>query len=252
MLVSDLMSSPVHGAFPGDTVSHARNLMIRHRISRILILDDGRATGIITKKDIGFRLRRKDPGWRFRQIDNELLREVMSSDLVSVSPDTGVRDALMIMMTHKISGVPVIDQGMVLGMFTRTDLLRSTLVQSLDLPVREKMHEPVLVAPGHSSVHVVDLIRNGAAAVVVADDSGLAGIITETDLAFYEEQPDTAGSGTAAGMMRSSVPSLPDTARTGEAVASMQKNACQSVIITGETGIVGIITRDDIIREVAL
>lgn len=252
MLVSDLMSAPVRAAKPNDTVSYARNLMLKHRISRILIVDDGRAKGIVTKKDIGFRLRKKDPDWRFRLIDNEPLSRVMSGDIVSLSPDSSIRDALMIMLTHRISGAPVVDQGMVLGILTRTDVLRSHLVRELDLPVRDLMHEPVLVTVGHSSAHVVDAIKKGAGALVVVDDGSPVGIITDTDLAFFEDRPENAGSGTAAGLMRSIIPSLPETARTGDAVAIMQKNACTCVIVTGETGIMGIITRDDIIREVVL
>ncbi|MDX8549298.1 CBS domain-containing protein [Methanospirillum sp. J.3.6.1-F.2.7.3] len=250
MLVSDLMSTPVHAAKPNDTVSYARNQMLRHKISRILVIEDGRALGIITKKDIGFRLRRNNPQWRHRQIDNEPLIRVMSTDLVRLSPDSSIRDALLLLLAHQISGAPVIDQGMVLGILTRTDILRSKIVDKLDIPVTELMHEPVQVTPQHSHGHVVDLIKNGAEAVIVVDDGGAVGIITDTDLAFYEDHPDTAGSGTAAGIMRSSILSLPETARTREAVAVMLETACQSVIISGENGVKGIITRDDIIREV--
>ena len=251
MLVSDLMSTPVHAAKPGDTVSYARNLMLRHKISRVLVAEDGRAKGIITKKDIGFRLRRNDPDWRHRSIDNALLSQVMTTSLVSLSPDSSIRDALLLLVSHNISGAPVIDQGMVLGILTRTDILRSDLVEKLDIPVSSIMREPVQVSPDHSSVHVVDLIKKGAEAVIVVDDGGAIGIITESDLAFYEDLPESAESGTAAGMMRQTIPSLPETARTREAVTVMLQAACQSVIITGMNGIKGIITRDDIIREVA-
>lgn len=252
MLVSDLMTAPVHAAKPYDTVSYARNLMLKHRISRILIVDDGRALGIVTKKDIGYRLRKNDPDWRFRLIDNEPLNRVMSGDIVSLSPDSSIRDALLLMITHNISGAPVIDLGIILGILTRTDVLRSQIVRELDVPVRELMHKPVVVTSSHSSAHVVDLMKKGEGAVIVVDDGSPVGIITDTDLAFYEERPDHAGSGTASGIMRSIIPSLPETARTGDAVALMQKNACTCVIVTGETGIIGIITRDDIIREVVL
>ena len=252
MLVSDLMSTPVHAAKLDDTVSHARHLMLKHKISRILVVDEGRVRGIVTRKDIGFRLRKRDPDWRFRLIENELLCGVMTGDLISLSPDSSIRDALLLMITHHISGAPVIDQGLVLGMLTRTDALHSPFIRDFDLPVRELMHEPVQVTPDHSSVHIVDLIRNGAGAIVVVDDGRPVGIITDTDLAFYEDRPDNAGSGTAAGIMRSIMPSLPETARTGDAVSFMLKNACQCVTISGETGIKGIITRDDIIREVVL
>ena len=251
MLVSDLMSAPVRGAQPHDTVSHARNLMIRHRISRVLIIDEGRALGIITKKDIGFSLRRNDPPWRYRDKDNVLLMKVMSKDLVVISPDSSARDALLMMVTHKISGVPVIDQGMVLGIITRTDLLESRLVKELNAPVQDLMHDPVVITKKHSAVHAVDLIRKGACAVVVVDESGPAGIISDTDLAFYEEPSDLSGLVTAADVMRPFVPVLSETAKTTDAVELMQKNNCQCVIIADENCIKGIITRDDIIREVA-
>lgn len=250
MLVSDLMSTPVYAARPDDTVSYVRNLMLKHRISRVLVVEEGRARGIVTKKDIGFRLRKNEPDWRFRQIDNEPLSRVMNSDLVSLSPDSSIRDALLLLVSHRISGAPVIDQGMVLGILTRTDLLRSPLVEELDIPVSDIMREPVMVSPDHSPACVVDLMKKGAGAVIVVDDGGAVGIITDSDLAFYEDHPDNAGSGTAAGLMRSVIPSLPETAGTREAVAVMLDTACQSVIISGENGIKGIITRDDIIREV--
>jgi len=226
--------------------------MLKHRISRILIIDEGRAQGIVTKKDIGFRLRKNDPDWRFRLIDNEPLFRVMTGNIIGLSPDSSIRDALLLMVTHKISGAPVIDQGMVMGILTRTDILRSKVVSDLNISIRELVHEPVTVTSRHSSAHIVDLIKKGAGAVIVVDDGRPVGIITDTDLAFYEDRPENAGSGTAAGMMRSVIPSLPETARTGDAVALMLENVCSCVIVTGETGIIGIITRDDIIREVVL
>jgi len=250
MLVSDLMSTPVHAAQPSDPVSHARKVMLRHKISRVLVVERGRALGIITKKDIGFRLRKNDPDWRHRKMDNVPLSQVMSTDLVSISPDSSIRDALVVLLSHNISGAPVIDQGMVLGMLTRTDILRSQLVEQLDKPVTDLMHEPVHVTSHHSFAHVVDLIQSGAGAVVVVDDGRAVGIITESDLAFYEEDSEHAGSGTAGAVMRPILPSLPETARTKQAVEVMIKTASQSVIISGENGIKGIITRDDIIREV--
>ena len=153
MLVSDLMSTPVRGAYSHDTVSHARNLMMRHRISRVLILDEGRALGIVTKKDIGFSLRRNDPAWRYRAKDNEALANVMTKELIVISPDSSARDALLLMVTHKISGVPVIDQGIVLGIITLTDLLKSRLILEFDAPVLDLMHSPVVITPKHSAVH---------------------------------------------------------------------------------------------------
>ncbi len=60
------MTSPVFVVDPNATVAHARNLMVRHKISRLPVMEDGRLAGIITKKDIAYRLRQGEPAWRRR------------------------------------------------------------------------------------------------------------------------------------------------------------------------------------------
>ena len=75
MFARDVMTAPVFFVSPDATVAHARNLMMRHKISRILVMEDGILTGILTKKDIAYRLKtgrtgmeaapaRPDPGGR--------------------------------------------------------------------------------------------------------------------------------------------------------------------------------------------
>jgi len=251
MLISDLMSSPVHACRPDDTISYARNLMLRHRISRVLVIDRNRVAGIITKKDIGYRLRSRDPVWRRRSPDNEPVSLVMSGDVLSLSPDSSIRDAMILMVSHRISGFPVMDQGMVLGMLTRSDLMRSEPVQTLDLPVREVMHDVPQITPDHTIDRVIDLMKAGCGKVVVTGDGGHpAGIISESDLTFAQEGRDQPEKTLAGEIMRSPVITLPDTARTAEVVREMVSQRISSLVITGEGGIKGIITRDDIIGEV--
>ena len=52
MNVADIMSSPVYVINIDEPVSHARNLMLRHRISTLLVLNEGKMVGIVTKSDI--------------------------------------------------------------------------------------------------------------------------------------------------------------------------------------------------------
>ena len=251
MLVSDLMSSPVYACRSGDTTSYVRNLMLKHHISRVLVMDREHIAGIITMKDIGYRLRRYDPAWRRRPLDNEPVSSLMTTDVISMSPDSSIRDALMLMITHRISGFPVVDQGMVLGMVTKSDVLDTPLIKNLDLPVKEVMHDVSSVTLKHSIDHVIDLMKAGTSTVVViGEDGSLAGIISESNLTFGQEgreQPDTMYAGD---IMRSPVFTLQDTARTGDVVSEMVSRRISSLVIMSEQGIKGIITRDDIIEEV--
>ena len=69
MFARDVMTAPVYIVGPDATVAHARNLMVRHRISRLPVMENGALTGIITKKDIAYRLRQGEPVWRRRPLD---------------------------------------------------------------------------------------------------------------------------------------------------------------------------------------
>ena len=251
MLVSDLMSSPVHACRPGDTVSYARNMMLKHHISRVLVIDKPHIAGIITKKDIGYRLRSRDPVWRRRSLDNEPVSSVMTADLLSMSPAASIHDALMMMVTHRISGFPIIDQGMILGILTKSDLMKSPPVQNLDLQVNGVMHDVPQVTKEHSIDRVIDLMKAGCGkVVVVGDDGSPAGIISESDLTFAQEGRDQPEKTPAGEIMRSPVITLPDSARTGEVVREMITRHISSLVIVNDQGIKGIITRDDILGEV--
>ena len=64
MLARDVMTAPVFFVSPRDTIAYARNLMVKHKISRLLVIDEGRLTGMLTKKDIAYRLLQGEPEWR--------------------------------------------------------------------------------------------------------------------------------------------------------------------------------------------
>src|SRR4030042_2975148 len=61
------------------------------------------------------------------------IKEIMTKDVSSVSPDTSARDALELLFKMQISGLPVIDaQGKLIGMFTEKEVLASILPSYLE------------------------------------------------------------------------------------------------------------------------
>ena len=56
MIASDIMTSPVFVVGQSENIAHARNLMLKHKISRLPVVDEHGLIGILTKKDIGYRL----------------------------------------------------------------------------------------------------------------------------------------------------------------------------------------------------
>jgi len=193
MIAQDIMSTPVYVVGLQENIAHARRLMLSHKISRLPVLDGDRLVGMITKKDLAYRLRQSDPIWRRRPIDKIPVHVLMVPDPVSVTADARVADIAALMMARDFSGLPVIDGKKLVGMVTKTDLLRSASVKNLGLPVSALMTEAVTVDRYHSLDHLINLMsERNEPLVVVNNDGTLAGIITESNLAFYRYSTDSS------------------------------------------------------------
>jgi CBS domain-containing protein len=278
MRASDVMSAPVHVVGPNDSAAHARNQMIRYRCSRLPVVDGDRLAGIITKKDLGYRLRQAEPTWRRRPIDRVPASLLMTPDPVSVAADASTRAAAAAMIEYGISGLPVVENCTLVGIVTKTDLLGSVSVERLEATVGDLMGDVMTISRYHSLDHVIDLAsERDEKLVVVNNDGTLAGIITESTLAFYEYvgrvpgepdrdvtmlRRDAPGgqktlryvrdvSAVAEDLMSRPVETAPPDAPIAEAVRRMREKGINSLVVVEGGDIKGIITRDDIIKGVA-
>jgi CBS domain-containing protein len=277
MFARDVMTSPVFVVSPHDNIAYARNLMVKHKISRVLVMDNGKLTGVLTKKDIAYRLKQQGAAWRRRSLDRVAVASIAAVDPVVVSPGTGVRGIAWLFVEKNISCVPVVEGGEVIGIVTKSDLMRSAMVRSLDGTVRDVMEDVATVNRNHSLDHVITVMSARNDKVVVTNDDGsIAGIITETNLAFYEDtkkvsgvekdvarQPKqraegTGGQGspapsrvTAETVMTSPVITVSPDEPLENAIALMGREHKNSLVVVENNTISGIIKRDDIIKEVA-
>ncbi|MEM2124401.1 MAG: CBS domain-containing protein [Methanolinea sp.] len=278
MQAKDIMSSPVYIVAPGENVAHARKIMLKHRISRLPVLEAGKLEGILTKKDIGYRLRQSEPIWRRRPIDHIPVSILMTRNPLTISPDTPTRDAAGMMIAHDISGLPVMDGGALVGIVTKSDILKSETAKNLSLRVEDVMEDAITVSRYHSLDHVIDLMRERNDKVIVVNNDGtLAGIITESNLAFYlyedekREIPvkdvvmlrrgESAGrkqfryvveaAAVAEDLMSRPVITITGDALLTDAIKTMQSHRVNSPGVADGNEIRGILKRDDIIREVA-
>jgi CBS domain-containing protein len=278
MFARDIMTAPVHIVSPDATVAHARNLMVRHHISRLLVMENGVLAGILTKKDIAYRMRRGEPVWRRRPLDRIPVGALMTEHPVVVKPDTGIKEIARIFVERNFSSVPVVDAGAVSGIITKTDLMKSVLVRQITWPVGDVMEDVAIVSIYHSLNHVISVMRERNDKVLVAEDDGTpAGIISETNLAFYEDEPKIAGvmgkdvtikrretacgergpalmavaSVTAGDVMTSPVITVSPATPVPDALVLMEKHHVNSLVVVENGTVSGIIKRDDIIKEVA-
>ncbi|CVK31970.1 MAG: CBS domain-containing protein [Methanoculleus bourgensis] len=278
MRAVDVMSSPVYVIAPTDNVAYARNLMLRHRVSRLPVMEGNELRGILTKKDIAYRLRQTEPLWRRRPIDRIPVSILMTENPITVMPGTSIHDIAATMLDRDISGLPVVEDGKMVGIVTKLDVMRSAHVRGLPARVDEIMEEAITVSRYHSLDHVINTIKGKNDKLIVVNDNGsLAGIITESNLAFYEyldermnlprkdvthlRKEEPAGqkrfryvvevSAVAEDIMSRPVITVPPDASLQDAVGLMLENQINSLVVVEDGDIRGLLKRDDIIKVVA-
>ena len=142
MKVSDVMTKRVLSVSPDSSVLDAARLMLKHRVSGLPVIDsEHKLVGIITESDFLHRAETgtepKHAGWlaMFLGVDESAkkyvyshstkVREAMSSDLLTTTPDTSLEHAVQVMETHNIKRLPVVSRGKVIGIVSRANLARA-------------------------------------------------------------------------------------------------------------------------------
>ncbi len=126
------MSTPAITVNLAEPVSEALALMREYHVRRLpVVIDTGDLRGIITLGDIRGTDVLNAAGLKPLDIAEALshikIYEVMTRNPRTVTPETGLREAAMLMLVHKIGGLPVVDDSekRVLGMITESDLFEA-------------------------------------------------------------------------------------------------------------------------------
>jgi CBS domain-containing protein len=99
--------------------------MDRGKFRALPVLENGRLVGIVTDRDL-----RKHEGLAGKATDYLEWTKVtvaMTPNPMTVSPEFFTLDAARLLLEHKIGGLPVVDNGKLVGIVTTSDLLRSIL-----------------------------------------------------------------------------------------------------------------------------
>ncbi|GFO97332.1 CBS domain-containing protein [groundwater metagenome] len=195
MKIREIMSSPVYVVSPDETVARARNLMLRHKIGRLVLIENNKPIGIVTKKDISRRLNQAEPQWRRRPIDSIPIRQVMTESLITIYPDATPRQLSELMVENNIGGLPVVNnKDEVIGIVTKWDLIRYFSELPLEIKVKDMKIEPAITIHRHHTIsHILyELDANSSdRAVVLEDNDKPVGIITSSNLCFTEMKGKT-------------------------------------------------------------
>ena len=145
MKARDVMTSFVVTVGPDTSLLAAGELMLRHDISGLAVVDkEARLVGIITERDFlrptGSGPDYKRPRWFqvvagqakavFNRQSQRKVADVMTANPVTITEDTSLDEAVRLMDHHCIHRLPVMRGAKLVGIISRADLLRA-LVQSL-------------------------------------------------------------------------------------------------------------------------
>ena len=118
----------VHSIAPDATVYAAVERMDQLRVGALAVLDDDqRLVGIISERDYTRKVTLLGRASRETRVD-----EIMTSDVVTVTPSTSLGDCLRIVTERRIRHLPVVESGRVVGMLSIGDLVRACLDQQAE------------------------------------------------------------------------------------------------------------------------
>jgi CBS domain-containing membrane protein len=134
MTVGDLMTSDVQTLGRNDELSVADDLMAQRRIRHLPVLDeDGTLVGIVSQRDMfrGALARALGYGTSAQQRLLTLLavKEIMTTDVITVRPDAPIVTAAALMLQHKVGCLPVIAAGRLVGIVTESDFVALVLAE---------------------------------------------------------------------------------------------------------------------------
>ena len=167
---------------PKTGVIAARDLLLRYGIKRLVMVKDiNKPVGIITEKD----LTRATSVFSGRNIEDMIVGDFMSENLITVKKDNSIYDCAKLMKKKNISSVIVINEDDSLtGIITKTDLVAAFLVNGITgKEVSKYMRRKVITVDPKESLFVVQsiLVNNKISRVVVEKNKIPVGIITYRD-----------------------------------------------------------------------
>lgn len=156
MKARDVMVSPVLTIQPNASVRDVAKILLQHRVSAVPVVDgNGKLVGIVSEGDL---LRRVESGtvkqrsWWLRLLAGEetlaaeyaksharKIADVMTSEVVTASPESPLGDIATLMEKHAIKRVPIVGNGQLVGIVSRANLIQAlaSAPKGLEIPLTD-------------------------------------------------------------------------------------------------------------------
>src|SRR5918992_1328064 len=119
--LGDVMARAVVSVAPEDTLGEAAQKMVDEGVGSAVVLDHGRLIGILTERDL-----LKAAAGRVHSSEARV-REWMTEEPVTASPDTSAEDAVRTMLDYGFRHLPVVEEGRTTGVVSLREVVRRTV-----------------------------------------------------------------------------------------------------------------------------
>ena len=188
MTAAELMTSPPVTIAADASIGDAAARLHTARLSRLVVMRDGKPVGVLTTSDLIRELGRGHLG-------RGTVADVMSHGLVACRNTATVRQAARVMTDRHVRALVVVaPDGQPLGVVTGTDLLPLVGADAGDGPIADLMHPPITIEPGASLREAADLLlEHEIHRLVVVDpdapDAVPLGVVATTDIVAEMAEP---------------------------------------------------------------
>jgi CBS domain-containing protein len=268
-----------------DTVEHARRMMLRHKTNYLLVVNDkGEVVGVVTKWSMLRAIGLKGPIWRRRVHDRYFIDYIMDTDIPRVKADESIEQVALKMVEAKAELAIVVDENnRPIGFITKDTIVEAYSKQFAGRAKVENVMTPGrigIVHPHHSLYHAVKEMQTFYLdALTVYDGSRIVGVISANRLPFVAYEDAVTGvksrrlvwvrklvrgaarkgryvKVTPLLVMDAMVPLRDVHVKTSDdvvkAIKLMEEYNVDGIPVVDEEGrVVGVVTKTDIVRELA-
>lgn len=103
---------------PDESVFSALELLARYEVGALMVMEAGRLVGVVSERDYTRKV-----ALQGRNSKETRVADIMTRNVITVTPTTGTRICMALMSEKKIRHLPVVDSGTVLGMISIRDIL---------------------------------------------------------------------------------------------------------------------------------
>ena len=256
------------------TIKEAAEMMIEHGFRRLPVTHPGsnKLLGIVTAMDIldflgggsKFDIIEKKHDDNFLAAINEPVKEIMTRDVISISPKFSIRESVDVMTKNGIGSLPIVDkEDKLVGIVTERDFALALAGSLTTETVGDIMIKDVITTTPGTPIESCSkiMVRNNLRRIPVVEEGKLIGIVTSTDiLRFFGDKEMFASMTSNSGLdvlkrkiseiIKPNILVTESTVRLGDLCELLAEKNIGGVPVVDDDQLVGIVTERDILNTV--